>query len=144
MSVSFVDAANVVRLLVNGIEYGGWKSVHISAGIERQARDFELEVTDRWPGQAEIPRRIQPGDPCQVFVGDDLIITGYVDATPIRYDGKSVSVGVKGRSKTADLVDCCPLNLARALPPHQVAASGKMSSGRMVRSRTSSSRRQQR
>ena len=114
MSVSFVDAANVVRLLVNGSEYGGWKSVRISAGIERQARDFELEVTDRWPGQSEIPRRIQPGDPCQVFIGDDLIMTGYVDATPIRYDGKSVSVGVKGRSKTADLVDCCPIESGKS------------------------------
>lgn len=114
MSVPYVDATNVVRLLVNGSEYGGWKSVRISAGIERQARDFELEVTDRWPGQAEIPRRIQPGDPCQVFIGDDLIMTGYVDATPVRYDGKSVSVGVKGRSKTADLVDCCPIESGKS------------------------------
>jgi prophage tail gpP-like protein len=114
MSVPYVDATNLVRLLVNGSEYGGWKSVRISAGIERQARDFELEVTDRWPGQAEIPRRIQPGDPCQVFIGDDLIMTGYVDATPIRYDGKSVSVGVKGRSKTADLVDCCPIESGKS------------------------------
>ena len=114
MSASYVDATNVVRLLVNGSEYGGWKSVRISAGIERQARDFELEVTDRWPGQSEIPRSIQPGDPCQVFIGDDLIMTGYVDATPIRYDGKSVSVGVKGRSKTADLVDCCPIESGKS------------------------------
>lgn len=114
MSASYVDTTNVVRLLVNGSEYGGWKSVRISAGIERQARDFELEVTDRWPGQSEIPRSIQPGDPCQVFIGDDLIMTGYVDATPIRYDGKSVSVGVKGRSKTADLVDCCPIESGKS------------------------------
>lgn len=103
------ETANLVRLLVNGSEYGGWKSVRISAGIERQARDFDLEVTDRWPGQTTIPRRIQPGDACQVFIGDDLVLTGYVDATPIKYDGKSVGVGVKGRSKTADLVDCCPI-----------------------------------
>lgn len=99
----------VVRLIVNGSEYGGWKSVRISAGIERQARDFDLEVTDCWPGQTDIPRRIQPGDPCQVWIGDDLVLTGYVDATPIKYDGKNVSVSVRGRSKTADLVDCCPV-----------------------------------
>ena len=99
---------NRVRLIVNGTEYGGWKSVRISAGIERQARDFDLEVTDKWPGQTDIARRIRPGDACEVFIGDDRVMTGYVDATPIRYDAKSVSVGVKGRSKTADLVDCCP------------------------------------
>lgn len=111
------DALNTVRLLVNGTEYGGWKSVRIAAGIERQARDFELDVTDRWPGQTDIPRRIQPGDPCQVFIGADLVLTGYVDATPIRFDGKSVTVGVKGRSKTADLVDCCPLPTGSSTAP---------------------------
>lgn len=109
MTAVYPDPANAVRLLVNGQEYAGWKSVRITAGIERQARDFDLEVTDRWPGQTDIPRRIQPGDPCQVYIGQDLVMTGYVDATPIRYDGKTVGVGVKGRSKTADLVDCCPI-----------------------------------
>lgn len=103
------SAQNRVRLRVGASEYAGWKSVRIEAGIERQARSVDLEVTDHWPGQTEIPRRIQPGDACQVFIGDDLVLTGYVDATPIKYDGKSVSVGVKGRSKTADLVDCCPI-----------------------------------
>jgi len=104
------DDKNAVRLLVNGKEYGGWKSVEITAGIERQVREFELSVTDRWPGQTEIPRRIRPGDECEVFIGRDRVLTGYVDATPIRYDGQTFTVGVKGRSKTADLVDCSAVN----------------------------------
>ena len=112
---SSISAADVVRLVVNGSEYGGWKAVRITAGIERQARDFELEVTDRWPGQTDVPRRIQPGDACQVYIGTDLVLTGYVDATPIKYDSKSVGVGVKGRSKTADLVDCCPIPSGESL-----------------------------
>lgn len=103
------DPRDVVRLVVDGKEYGGWKSVRIEAGIERQARSFVLDVTDRWPGQTDIPRRIQPGDLCQVYIGSDLMLTGYVDATPIKYDGRQVTVGVRGRSKTADLVDCCPV-----------------------------------
>lgn len=108
------DPANLVTLVVNGEEYGGWKAVRIEAGIERQARSFDLSVTDRWPGQTDIPRRIQPGDLCQVFIGNDLVLTGFVDATPIRYDGNAVGVGVKGRSKTADLVDCCPVPTGEA------------------------------
>lgn len=103
------DGKNEVRLVVNGQEFGGWKSVKINPGIECQARKFELSVTDKWPGQTTIPRRIRPFDACQVYIGQDLVLTGWVDATPIRYDGRSVSVGVKGRSKTADLVDCCPI-----------------------------------
>lgn len=103
------DDRNRVRLLVNGTDFGGWKSVGIAAGIDRQARDFDLSVTDRWPG-SDVPRRIAPGDACQVFIGADLVLTGYVDGTPISYDAKSVTVGVKGRSKTADLVDCSAIH----------------------------------
>lgn len=98
-----------VRLLVNGREYGGWKQVEITAGLDRMARDFTLEVTDRWPGQTSL-RPIQPGDICTVFIGDDRIITGYIDGTPLRYDARSVSLSVQGRSRTADLVDCAPLH----------------------------------
>ena len=102
-----------VRLIVDGQEYGGWKSVRIEAGIERQARSFNLQVTARWPGQTDIPRRIRPFDTCQIYIGNDLVLTGYVDSTPIQYDATAVSVGVSGRSKTADLVDCCPIEAGR-------------------------------
>lgn len=112
---------NTVRLLVGGAEYAGWKSVRIEPGIERQARSFELEVTDAWPGQTDIPRRIRPGDACQVYIGQDLVLTGYVDGTPIRYDATSVSVGVKGRSKTADLVDSCPVPAGESTAAANVA-----------------------
>lgn len=95
-----------VTLRVNGIDFGGWKEIEIVAGIERQARDFTLSVTQRWPGATDIPRRIKQGDVCEVFIGADKLLTGYVDATPIRYDARSMTIGVKGRSKTADLVDC--------------------------------------
>ncbi len=104
------NAQNTVRLLVNGSEYAGWKKVSITAGIERQARDFSLEVTDRWPEMATVVRRIIPGDLCEVYIGADKILTGYVDGTPISYDASQITVGVKGRSKTADLVDCSAIN----------------------------------
>lgn len=103
------DAASMVRLVVNGVEFGGWKTVRIETGIERQARSFDLTVTDKWPGQTDIPRRVRPGDACELYIGNDRVATGYIDGTPIRYDGTSVSVGVRARSKTADLVDCCPV-----------------------------------
>lgn len=105
---------NAVRLLVNGVEFGGWKSVRIGAGIERQARSFDLSVTDRWPGSRnDIPRRVRAGDVCEIYIGADRVLTGYVDGTPIKYTAKTVTVGVGGRSKTADLVDCCPVQGTR-------------------------------
>lgn len=108
---------NLVRLQVNGLAFGGWKAVRIEAGIERQARSFTLTITDRWPGSDGLQRRVVPGDACEVRIGDDLVLTGYVDATPISYDGSSVSVSVQGRSKTADLVDCCPITTGSLVAP---------------------------
>lgn len=101
---------NNVRLLIAGVEFGGWKAVSIQAGIERQVRDFDLTITNKWPGSGDIPRRVRPGDVCELFIGDDKVLTGYVDATPISYNGTSVTVGVRGRSKTADLIDCAAVN----------------------------------
>ena len=109
---------NQVRLVIAGVEYAGWKKIHIEAGIERQARSFEFEVTDRWPsGSAQVTylsRRIRPFDACQVYIGSDLVLTGYVDATHIQYDGTRVSLAIQGRSKTCDLVDCSPIDSGSA------------------------------
>lgn len=98
--------SDFVTLAVNGKQYGGWKSVRIEAGIERVARSFEVSITDRWPGSAEETRRIRPGDQVEVKIGNDLICTAWVDAVPVDYDAQGITVMVRGRSKTADLVDC--------------------------------------
>lgn len=100
---------NHVTLTVNNIEYGGWKSVEISADLERQFRTFKLDITWQWPGQT-VAVPIKPGDPCEVRIGQDLLLTGYVFKAPIRYDGRQVSLTIEGSSKTQDLVDCAARN----------------------------------
>lgn len=101
---------NAVRLLVGGREFGGWKSVRIEAGIERAARSFDLGVTEVWPGSMQARARVNPGDLCELFIGPDRVLTGFVDAAPLSYDGRSNTVQIKGRSLTADLVDCSAIN----------------------------------
>ncbi|MCO7519447.1 MULTISPECIES: phage baseplate assembly protein [unclassified Pseudomonas] len=104
-----MDNQNAVTLSVNGLDYRGWKKVSISAGIERQARDFRLGVTWSWPGQVQdIP--VRQGDRCEVRIGADLVLTGWVFGTPISFDARSVERSVAGRSLTADLVDCSAVN----------------------------------
>lgn len=93
----------------NGRDWGGWTSVRIGAGIERLARDFTIEITRDWPGgegNTSLAPRIQNGAKVEVLIGTDLVITGWVEATPVRYDAGSVSTGISGRSLTADLIDC--------------------------------------
>lgn len=104
-----------VSLNVNGREWAGWTSVSVSAGIERIARDFSVELTRRWPGDGNTDSLrigVRNGDSVTVMIDGEPVITGYVEATPVRYDAQSVSMGIAGRSLTADLIDC-------AAPPTQ-------------------------
>lgn len=104
-----MEKENAVTLSVGGMDYGGWKTISISAGIERQARSFTMGITWQWPGQ-NITRPIGQGDKCEVRIGGDLILTGWVFATPISYDDKTITLSISGRSLTADLVDCTVIN----------------------------------
>lgn len=105
-----MDSLNNVTLSVGGTDYGGWKAVSISAGLERQARDFTLSITWLWPGGGPVPQRIRQGDAVEVRIGEDLVLTGYVFSTPIRYDAETVTLSIAGRSRTADLVDSAAVN----------------------------------
>jgi prophage tail gpP-like protein len=105
-----MEQLNDVTLSVGGHDYGGWKAVSIGAGLERQARDFTLGITWRWPGGGEVPVRIRQGEAVEVRIGQELLLTGYVFSTPIRYDSESVTLSISGRSRTADLVDCAAVN----------------------------------
>lgn len=96
---------NTVFLRVNGRDWGGWTSVRISAGIDRIARDFNVSITRQWPGGEDVPP-VKNGDSVEVLIGDDLVITGWVEALPLRYDAQTIMTGIVGRSKTADLIDC--------------------------------------
>ncbi|MDM3007562.1 baseplate protein [Citrobacter sp. CK191] len=97
---------DTVFLRVNGREWGGWTSARIGAGIDRIARDFNVAITSQWPGSQDGMPQIKNGDLVEVFIGDDKVITGWVEALPLRYDASSISRGIVGRSKTADLIDC--------------------------------------
>ena len=103
------ELANIVTLTVDGLDYSGWKSVEISADLERQFRTFSLNITWQWPGQ-DAQVRIRPGARCQVRIGCDLVLTGHVYKAPISYDGQQISLSIQGSSLTQDLVDCAAIN----------------------------------
>lgn len=98
-----------VTLRVNGKEFAGWTRVNISAGIDRIARSFDVEITRQWPQSrslATLGLPVVEGDLVEVLIGTDKVLTGFVDSTPLRYDASNVSAGISGRSKTEDLIDC--------------------------------------
>jgi prophage tail gpP-like protein len=103
--LSPIDAKNLVSLEVGGIKYDGWKSVRIKHSVEHLAGTFTLDVSDRWPDQTEA-FAIEPGATCTVMIGDDVMITGYIDIVQVKATAKEHTITVEGRDKTGDLVDC--------------------------------------
>lgn len=98
-----------VTLCIGADVWGGWTSVSIGAGVERLARDFTVGITRSWPGDKG-NRTLEPviknGSRVEVFIGNERVLTGWVEATPVSYDAKSVTLTISGRSLTADLIDC--------------------------------------
>jgi len=94
-----------LQLKVNGMIYGGWTSMRLERGMEQCSGMFELNVTELWPEQ-RTAREIAPGDECTVLLAGTTVVTGYVDEMTLSYSASKHDVAVRGRDKTADLVDC--------------------------------------
>jgi prophage tail gpP-like protein len=100
-----------VDLRVGGQRYEGWTDVRVSRGIERMAGDFEFGATERRAFGAAI--RIRPGAECEVLIGGELVITGYVDSVRPRYTSTDHTITIAGRSKTSDIIDSSVINKPR-------------------------------
>ena len=88
----------------NPREIAGWTGVALYRGIERCPSGFEIEFTEPSGSVAEMI--VQPGDFCEVFLGSDKVLTGYVDRYMPSYSQGQHTVAISGRSKCQDLIDC--------------------------------------
>lgn len=96
--------ADGVALTLGGIRYRGWTTVRITRSIEAAAASFQLQLTDRWPGQGNrVP--VKPSDACTVDAGGDQLVNGYVDNVRRQIEDGGHTISVRGRDRTADLVD---------------------------------------
>jgi prophage tail gpP-like protein len=93
-----------VELRVDGQKLTGWESVELVRSLEAVAGAFRLEVSDR--DAFPIPE----GAACELLLDGETMLTGWIDAIRPSFDARSRSVTVAGRDKTADLVDCSPLD----------------------------------
>lgn len=96
---------DIVSLTVGGKIIEGWDSVRVTRGIERFPSDFDLGLMDYFPGSDQ-KQLVKEGMHCQVKLGNDLVVTGYVDDWSPAISRSRHEVRASGRSKCADLVDC--------------------------------------
>lgn len=97
---------DIVQLVVGGLVYEGWTSVHVARGVERMSAEFSVSVTPKDAVQIS-PINFPLGAPAQVLIGPDLVVTGFAEDAAPSFGKDTRSLAVEGRSRTCDLVDCC-------------------------------------
>lgn len=100
-----MDVASTVKLVVAGKAFAGWKEVEIEQGLDALAGGFRLAFTERFPGD---PARwqIETGDACEVWIGDDQVMTAWIDRREASVDDARHLLEISGRERTCDLLDC--------------------------------------
>ena len=104
------QVSNDVRLIVSDVEYGGWEKVEVTLSIDAIAGAFELTLTDPWLPTAT-PWPLVDGDSCQLLIGSDVVIDGYIDKIVSKLSGDEHELTVSGRDRTCDIVDCSAVNV---------------------------------
>jgi prophage tail gpP-like protein len=83
----------------------GWLEVSARVGIETCPNSYDISYTSQSPISAA-DLNVSKGDGAQVYLGGDLIITGYVDKVIETTSGDTHTLRLVGRGKCQDLVDC--------------------------------------
>lgn len=100
---------HVVELHVDGVAYSGWTSVEIERGIDQMAGSFSLRLASR--ERTDVPDwQIRDGAECRVMLAGKPLITGYVDSFDRFLAPDDRGIEVRGRDRTADLVDCSAIH----------------------------------
>jgi prophage tail gpP-like protein len=94
-----------ITLLTGGREFTGWQGLSLSRSTEAVPNSFTILATDPFPRDAAL-LFVKPGDTCQVLLGGDVVITGYVDRVAPTIGPAEHSLRIMGRGKCQDLVDC--------------------------------------
>ena len=117
---------DTLSLVIAGTAWAGWQRVAVKRGMDSIPASFDVQVTERYPNPSS-DISIKPGDPCQVKIGSDLVITGYVDRYAASVSSRDHSVRISGRSKSEDLVDCAAFIGDKDNPTYQVKGGTTLS-----------------
>lgn len=95
----------MISVVINGQRFFHVSSCTVTTSMDTVCNVFNMTISDRWT-QAKVVPMINPNDPCQVFIGENRIIDGFIDKVNPQFTSSSNSINISGRDKTADLIDC--------------------------------------
>lgn len=91
-----------LTIVVGGKEIAGWQDIEVTLRAEGFPNSFAIGAS----AKDEITAVALAGARCQVYLGGDLVITGYLDRVLQGGGPTGHTLGLVGRSRTQDLVDC--------------------------------------
>lgn len=91
-------------LRVNDAAFDGFESGSVQLTLDEAVNSFELTYVA--PDGSLDTRVVFEGDDCELLLGDEVVIRGYVDETDEQDEPDALTLRAVGRSRTGDLVDC--------------------------------------
>jgi prophage tail gpP-like protein len=95
-----------LTILTASSRISGWTGISVTRGIERFPSGFTVSMSERYDGGNLRDVAVKPGDPLQVLLGSDVVVTGYADRFVPTLRARRHSIALVGRGKCQDLVDC--------------------------------------
>ena len=105
MAVSLGSGPDDVTIQVGSNRFVGWQNVSISRSCESMPNNWSLTASAEFLQGAALAGT-RPGQSCLIYIGSDLVITGWIDRRSIPIDARNHQVTLSGRGITRNLVDC--------------------------------------
>jgi prophage tail gpP-like protein len=106
VSVTLAADPDDVAIVVGSTQFKGWQTVSITRSVETMPNSFVLTASTEYMQDSAALAGTRPGQACQIKIGSDLVITGWIDRRSISADARSHQVALSGRGITRNLVDC--------------------------------------
>jgi prophage tail gpP-like protein len=101
--------AEAIKLLIDGEVFEGWDSVGLQKDLDSLCATFDLSLTETLDTRVD-REAITDGAACEIMVGSEVFVTGFIDTIRRIVKGSSREIIVSGRDKTCDLVDCSAIH----------------------------------
>lgn len=103
------DLTERVELAVGGKLYAGWTGVLVTRSLDAMSGSFTLTLSSK-DDAAGAMLVVEADDRCQLKIGGEVVIDGWVDAVSPAIDATQHSIQIEGRDKTGDLADCSAIH----------------------------------
>jgi prophage tail gpP-like protein len=111
-----------VAIIVGGVRVTGWKTVNITVSVETIPNHFSVTASEQDPDPAKCIFKPGTLDQATIYIGKDLLITGWIDRYDIVTGAEQHDVLISGRGLCQDLVDCSADLLAEGITGGQIDA----------------------